>query len=87
MIAENPVTIANDAPIIDPYEGFDYTQYPFDVTAFWDYFGGRTPTNNPDVIRAVHEFFPQDQVFTEDNKWWVYKKVEPINMPNKSWSW
>jgi len=238
---ENPVIVTHDTPIIDPYEGFDYTQYPFDVTAFWDYFGGRTPTNNPDdnspvferliseikpqlilevgtykgksaihmanltkkyqipakvicidtflgsaehyfcnedlkrlngyptlyyqflanvmhtnnqdvivpipidslseyrilkengttadmifidaghfyesvaldiklywellkpggvmlgddycektwpdVLRAVHEFFPNVQVFTEDNKWWVYKKAEPVSVPNKSWSW
>ena len=37
----------------------------------------------PDVLRAVHEFFPDQKVYTEDNKWWVYK--EPV--ANKNWSW
>lgn len=241
MSAHNPVSVINDAPIINPYEGFDYTQYPFDITSYWDSFGGRQPdnttdncspafekliselrpnlilevgtykgksaihmanltkkyqipakvvcidtflgsaehyfcdqdlkklhgyptmyyqflanvmhTNNqdiivpipldslseyrilkengtradmifidaghfyesisldiklywellkpggvllgddyspsnwPDVVRAVHEFFPNDEVHTDDAKWWVYKKAEPLNLPNRSWGW
>jgi len=36
------------------------------------------------VVKAVHEFFPEDEIHVDKEKWWVYKKPEPVN---NSWSW
>ena len=30
----------------------------------------------PDVVQAVHEFFPADQIHVEEGKWWVQKPLE-----------
>lgn len=75
--------------------GHYYESVALDIKLYWELLkpGGvmlgddYSPTNWPDVVRAVHEFFPEDQINVEDSRWWVHKKAEPLNVPNKSWSW
>jgi predicted O-methyltransferase YrrM len=50
----NPVLI-KETPYVSPYEGFDYTRYEFDIRAFWEYFGGKEPTNTFDDCHPIFE--------------------------------
>ena len=71
--------------------GHFYESVALDIKLYWELLrpGGVMLGDDycektwPDVLRAVHEFFPDQKVYTEDNKWWVYK--EPVD--NKNWSW
>lgn len=61
--------------------GHFYESVSVDIRLYWEVLkpGGimlgddYCPKAWPDVVRAVHEFFPEDQVHVEEGKWWVQK--------------
>ena len=80
--------------------GHFYESVSMDIKLYWELLnpGGvmlgddYCPKAWPDVVQAVHEFFPEGQVHVEDGKWWVYKQPQqpvapaPV-VPTNSWSW
>lgn len=75
--------------------GHYYESVALDIKLYWELLkpGGvmigddYSPSNWPDVVKAVHEFFPEDEINVDNGRWWVHKKQEPVSVPNKSWSW
>jgi len=77
--------------------GHFYESVSMDIKLYWDLVkpGGIMLGDDycldawPDVIKAVHEFFPEDQIHVDDGKWWVYKNQEftppPTSTFNRSW--
>jgi hypothetical protein len=70
--------------------GHFYESVSLDIKLYWELLrpGGVMLGDDygdfwSDVVKAVHEFFPQDQIHIDSNKWWVYKPLE--NTFNKSW--
>jgi len=75
--------------------GHFYESVSTDIRLYWEVLkpGGimfgddYCPKAWPDVVQAVHEFFPEDQIHVEDGKWWVQKPIEQPKIANNSWSW
>lgn len=81
--------------------GHFYESVSMDIKLYWELLnpGGvmlgddYCPKAWPDVVQAVHEFFPEGQVHVDDGKWWVQKQPQQpqqpvaLSVPTNSWSW
>lgn len=69
------------ADIIYVDAGHFYESVSMDIKLYWELVkpGGvmlgddYSPDTWNGVVKAVHEFFPQDKINVDQNKWWVYK--------------
>lgn len=64
--------------------GHFYESVSMDIRLYWEVLkpGGIMLGDDycskawPDVVQAVHEFFPEDQIHVEGEKWWVQKPLQ-----------
>lgn len=82
-------------PLIYVDAGHYYESVHADIKYYWEVLenGGVMLGDDycsktwPDVVRAVHEFFPEDQIHVEGEKWWVQKQVQPQQRSTLFKSW